>query len=179
MNEQELNLDKQGGYPCPQCQGVVYEIVNWAATKFTINTGFAKGVKHLEFDLQKIGNRSTLTIPGLKYEITCVNCGYVTTPEELGMLRPELLYYDRYDDVFYLPLNIDLGSVTLTGRIIIIDEEWACRYNEMSIARNTTSERSLSIYSNCDDPVLKRMAEKRVKELTENGPSRMVINEED
>jgi len=169
MDERELNLDQQDGYPCPKCRGTTYEIVNWAATSFIVNTSAGKGVKHIEFDIQKIGGKETLTIPGLRYEMTCINCGYKTSPEELGMIRPQVIPI-VYPVTPYLPLNINLGSVTLTGRVEFTDNEWAVKYTDMSIARNTTSRSILDMYSNCDHPVLRRMAEKRLKELEDDSP---------
>ena len=166
MLDNELDLE-DNEYPCPECSSFVWELTNFAAVSFTINTYLRKGSRQTDMEIKEIGGHKTLTIPGLKYELKCITCDYITTPEELGMIRPRTCRYDHDLDIYYIPIEIDLGSVKIIGRSIL-QKEWGKRYLDMSFARNGNSTWVVKAYTESNDPVLSRMAEIRLKEL-ENG----------
>jgi len=165
MLDNELDLENNE-YPCPECSSFVWELTNFAAVSFTINTYLRKGSRQTDMEIKEIGGHKTLTIPGLKYELKCITCDYITTPEELGMIKPRECRYDHELQIYYIPLYIDLGSTKIIGRSVL-ERSWGERYLEMSYARNGSIYIVNNLYIESNDPVLRRMAEIRLKELEE------------
>jgi hypothetical protein len=165
MLDNELDLEGNE-YPCPECSSFVWELINFAAVGFTINTYLRKGSRQTDMEIKEIGGHKTLTIPGLKYELKCITCDYVTTPEELGMIRPRECRYDHDLQIYYIPVEIDLGTTKIIGRSVL-ERSWGERYLEMDTARNGNIISVIKSYVDSYDTVLSRMAEIRLKELEE------------
>jgi hypothetical protein len=124
MLTEELKLDRE--YPCPICSSYVWEVVNFAAIPFTVNTLLGKGSKCTSLDLKEVGGKRVLTIPGLRYEFKCINCGYTTSPEELGIINPS-----PYIPGFGIPIEIDFQNALLIGRVEL-KGKWKETYLKLS-----------------------------------------------